>query len=68
MNTLREMVRDRNNLVHFKPKTKKLSQLDWFVDWVNLEDAVRSCEGVPTVMAELKKLDKNIETDWAFLG
>jgi len=65
MNLLRALVHKRNNLVHFKSRTKKISELDWSEDWVNLEDAEQSCESVRTVISEMRKLDKKIETDWS---
>ena len=64
MNMLRWLVRQRNELVHYKSKVKKISELDWRTDWVNLEDAAKSCDTVVTVIGELKKLDKKIEADW----
>jgi len=64
MNSLRWLVSLRNSLVHYKSKVKKISELDWSKDWVNIEDAVKSCDTVPALMRELKKLDRKVQTDW----
>ncbi|MGH9327479.1 MAG: hypothetical protein ACRD2B_12455 [Terriglobia bacterium] len=64
MNSLRWLVRLRNELGHYKSKVKTVSTLDWWKDWVHLEDAQRSCGTVPALLSELKKLDRSINTDW----
>jgi hypothetical protein len=64
MNSLRWLARRRNGLVHYKAKTKKISELDWAADWVNFEDATRSCDAVPALLRELKKLDKRVNVGW----
>lgn len=65
MNSLRWLVRLRNDLVHYKSKVKTISALDPWKDWVNLADAQRACEAVPALLRELKKLDRSINADWA---
>lgn len=63
INCLRWLVRLRNDLVHYKSKTNKVSEMRW-EDWINLEDAEKSCQTVPTLVRELKGLDKTVEMDW----
>jgi len=63
INSLKWLARRRNQLVHYKTKVKTISELEER-DWVNLEEARKSCDAVPALMRELKKLDKNVETDW----
>ncbi len=63
LNSLRWLVRKRNELVHYKSKVKTISQLDSH-DWVEIEDAVKSCGAVPALVKELKKLDGNLDTEW----
>lgn len=63
INNLRWLVRVRNELVHYKSKIKKVSEVGW-EDWINLEDAEKSCETVPILVRELGKLDRSVQTDW----
>jgi len=64
MNSPRWLVALRNSLVHYKSKVRKISELDWRKDWVNIEDAVRSGDTVPILIHELKKLDKKVGIEW----
>jgi hypothetical protein len=64
MNLLRWLVSLRNSLVHYKSKTKTISKLDWQKDWVNIEDAIKSCDTVQVLMRELKKVDNTVSADW----
>ena len=61
---LRETFKLRDKLVHYKSRTRKLSELREDQDWVTEKHAQRCIEGVTRILEELKAIDPQVDIDW----
>lgn len=58
-----ELINLRNQLVHQKPKTKRICDLRES-DWVTEQEAEGAANTVNEIFSELAKIDSSVKTDW----